>query len=413
MGRRLPGNVWRKDCDVLIIGHGLSAIVTAEKLMEMGVTDIALFAKGEGVSWNATEMDLCLNDNAYGDTAELFAKDIKEAGRYVQRPALVEEMTTYSQEVYDMLVRWGAVFAKDEDGNLVCTQTGNSSKPRTLQIDTRATIEVALEKLKEKGAVVFDNHEAIGVLVANGEVEGITIKDPKGGNHFVYAPRTVAAWGGIGNLMDRGPDHYHLEGAPLGFCRHVGAKVVDMEFLQKNPETGKLDLNGGLLVDLGYRTSLTNLYAVGDACGGILGAGASAGVVHASRAISGYVCAKVVAEEVLHAKECGALMFYLPESTNPVNECPGVYEKYVPLARTIAFMTMRGARNDEELGATIARLNDMLASDEVRSDDVTHATILTMRLMLDAAKLRRESRGVHKRKEFTEEKPEYAKAFVL
>ena len=122
----------KKDFNVIIVGLGLAATAAAQKMTEMGIDGIAMFGAGPGASRNAMALNLCTNDNPSGDTPEIFANDVLEVGRHIQDPQLIAEMTGKSQEVYEMFLRWGAEFIKNEDGSLHRRQTCGSSKPRTI-----------------------------------------------------------------------------------------------------------------------------------------------------------------------------------------------------------------------------------------------------------------------------------------
>ena len=122
----------KKDFNVIIVGLGLAATAAAQNMTEMGIDGIAMFGAGPGASRNAMALNLCTNDNPSGDTPEIFANDVLEVGRHIQDPQLIAEMTGKSQEVYEMFLRWGAEFIKNEDGSLHRRQTCGSSKPRTI-----------------------------------------------------------------------------------------------------------------------------------------------------------------------------------------------------------------------------------------------------------------------------------------
>ena len=44
-------------------------------------------------------------------------------------------------------------------------------------------------------------YECVRVLTEDGNVRGITVKNPEGRIENIYAPVVVAGWGGVGNLF--------------------------------------------------------------------------------------------------------------------------------------------------------------------------------------------------------------------
>lgn len=521
----------KKDYNVIIVGLGLAATAAAARMTEMGITKIAMFGAGKGASCNAMALNLCTDDNPYEDSPEVFANDVLNVGRHIQDTQLVAEMTAHSQEVYELFVRWGADFVKNEDGSLHRRQTCGSSKPRTIHYIAKKSIgaqiiESASQKLADSGVEIFRGYKMVRLLYGEGRIIGVTMKDPDGVNRDYYAPVVMAAWGGVGRMLDGTSDgHDDLEGSPVGMAWKLGAKVVDMEFLEFEPtwflgpgnirgaivtsmladdqpdhgiairnsagerflfnvrpegEAGVpkavlnrenmlqvnkglgspnggvfadftgldhsvyvkygteennlytrmlaqgLDLkttwveigpkphshSGGLVIDRKYRTTLPGLYAAGEAVGGCQGADRAGGMGGGQASLTGFICGESMAEDILEAIRQGTFPEELPENTNPLRECAGIYAKYIPQAQAIANPVMQPMRNGKDLTAAIEKLDQMLSLEEVHSDDVTHATLTSMRLMLNGALLREESRGVHNRVEFPEERPEFAHGII-
>ena len=69
-------------------------------------------------------------------------------------------------------------------------------------------------------------------------------------------------------------------------------------------------------------------------------------------------------------------------------------------------------RNEKDLTAGIEGLNALLAEEEIKKSDTAYNSIVVMKLMLNGALLRKESRGVHNRKEYPDENPEFAHGII-
>lgn len=516
----------KKDYNVIIVGLGMAAITAAERLTELGIQGVAMFGTASGASAHLSAFNLCTNTNKGGDTPIVFAEDVLRGGCRVQNPDFVYEMCARSQDCYELLLRWGADFAKNEDGTPKLRQTCGSSKPRTLHVTTpgmnvgKMMTSTMLPKLEEAGVSIFRGYTVVRLLVAEGRVVGVTTKDPEGKLEDVYAPVVMAAWGGVGRLMEGtfegfgpGTGHPDLNGNALGMAYCSGAKVVDMEFLEYEPvcflgkykgavattqlaegqpdhgiairnnkgerflfnvrpegEAGvpKAVLNrevirqvmagngspeggcyfdfsaciregcndqfkrtfanldaqgvdvkttwipfgpkphshsGGLVVDRHYATTLPGLYAAGEAIGGSQGADRAGGMGGGQAALTGLICGESIACLETFPDE-------LPECTTEFHMDAETFAEYTTRARAIAHPAFPVARNEKDLAEAIAKLDEILAEDGLKKDDNARYAITAMRLMLNGALLRRESRGVHNRSDYPDENPEFAYGII-
>ena len=242
----------KKDCNVIIVGLGLAGSTAAMRLTELGVKDIVMFGTAGGASRHVNAFNLSTRDNNKGDSPTRFAEDVLTVGCHVQDPDKVYEMTGRSQDVYEMLLKWGCEFSKNEDGTLVLRQTCGSSRPRTLCTVVDANhkngniganiLDTVHPKLEEAGVKICKGYTMVKLLTAEGRVVGVRMQDEEGNLKDFHAPVVMAAWGGVGRLIDGnfepmgpGSGHYDLNGAALGAAVAEGAKVVDMEFLEYEP----------------------------------------------------------------------------------------------------------------------------------------------------------------------------------
>ena len=518
----------KKDYNVIVVGLGLAGTTAAMRMSELGVKDIAMFGTAGGASRHVNAFNLSTRDNTCGDSPTRFAEDVLNVGCHVQDPDKVYEMCGRSQDVYQMLLDWGCEFSKQPDGNLVLRQTCGSSRPRTLctVVDEKHKngniganlLDTIHPKLEEKGVRIFRGYTMVSLLTAEGKAVGVKMKDPEGNLKDYYAPIIMAAWGGIGRLIDGhfagmgpGTGHPDLNGAALGAAVAAGAKVVDMEFLEyepmrligvrggvattmlatgqpdhgiairnklgerflykirpegeagvpkavllremvrqveagngapeggcymdfskveregctdqwkrffKNMDEQGVDLNkwipfgwsphshsGGLLVDRNYQTTVPGLYAAGEAAGGFQGGDRAGGMGGGQAAMTGFICGENIAEFAAFPEE-------LPECTAEYHEDDAVCESYLERARAIADPAFPVMRDEKTLSAGIAGLDALLAEEELKKSDTAYNSIRVMRLVLNGALLRKESRGVHNRAEYPDEDPSFAHGIV-
>ncbi len=223
---------------VAIAGSGLAALATAARLHELGVRDIALYANGFGGTPFIAAINFVLPDNPYGDTPELYCTDMLHAGYDIADRETVRRMTSRTADGYELLCRWGVTFARNEDGTLKRRHVSGHTHPRSLCQTTRLIgaeiLEAMLTRLEAAGIEVHRRCPVAGLLTRGGRIEGFTVLQD-GEPHNVYAPATVAAWGGVGGLL--GPTTYpgDVQGNTLGMAKEAGATMIDMEFLEFEP----------------------------------------------------------------------------------------------------------------------------------------------------------------------------------
>lgn len=225
--------------DVLIIGSGLAGLATAARLAELGHKDIAIYSPGAGGTPLIAAINFVLPNNPYGDTVELYASDMLEAGYQVGNPTLVREMTEKTLEGYQLLKRYGVEFSLLEDGSPRIRHVSGHTHPRSLcntQELIGLTIRRALRKgLKEKGVLLVDNVECLDLLYEGNQVRGALFQLAHGQAEPVLAPIVVAGWGGVGNLLGESTYPYDVQGNTLGMAAMADVDLVDLEFLEYEP----------------------------------------------------------------------------------------------------------------------------------------------------------------------------------
>ena len=116
--------------DILIIGSGCAGLYCALNLPKDRKITIITKADAQGNDSFLAQGGMCmLKDEA--DYASFF-EDTMKAGHYENDRESVDIMIRSSQEVVEDLMRFGADFQKDENGDLVFTKEGAHSEKRIL-----------------------------------------------------------------------------------------------------------------------------------------------------------------------------------------------------------------------------------------------------------------------------------------
>lgn len=501
-------------CKVAIAGMGLSALTTAARLVELGVEGISVYADGFGGTPYIAAINFVLPDNPYGDTPEQYCLDMLQAGYQIGNPSLVKEMTERTLDGYELLCRWGADFARNEDGSIKLRHVSGHTYPRSLcqttQLIGQELISVMIPKLEAAGVQFHRNCRVVDLLTRDGAIEGFTVQGPEGLRQ-VYAPVVVAAWGGAGNLLGRSTYPGDIQGNTLGMAWKAGARMIDMEFLEFEPlvildppgaegepsptamlgeggylrnadgerfllqvrpqgeagaskslinreawkqiQSGKgsphggvyLDLrhidravlksypwffdrlmnagcdpneqmleigpvahsfSGGIQIDENYASTVPGFYAVGEACGGIHGACRCAGNAGSQAALSGMLCAEGIVRTARWDR---------PLSQQPISyrRDEKIRAALWPRIQEICAQALGIWRDGPAMEAALCAVKEILENPDVEQDTLTVQNALAVRLILEAALNRKESRGVHNRLDYPDTDPAYQKEFTI
>ncbi len=225
---------------VIILGQGLAGLTTAARLTEQGIDDILVVGSGYGGTPYIAAVNFVLpEENPYGDSAALYAKDMLQAGYGIGNEKLVRDMAENSYAGYEFLRRWGVEFAT-EDGRPKLRHLSGHSIPRSLCQTTgligAQMLSKLLKGLKEKN-VTFTDRRCVRLLSDGKKIYGATLVNNRYFRQIdnVYAPVMVAAWGGAGRLFGRSTYPGDVSGEVIGKAWQAGAAMVDLEFVEYEP----------------------------------------------------------------------------------------------------------------------------------------------------------------------------------
>lgn len=170
-------------------------------------------------------------------------QDTLEAGSHHNNKKAVEFMVKHGPEAIARLVTIGVPFATDETGKLSLTQEGGHTKRRIAFVGdyTGQEIEHALlRKVKEnKNITIWEHTFAVDLLVKNNQCYGVEIIK-NGKISHVFAPNTVLATGGIGQIYKYTTNPEISTGDGVGMGIRAGLKTRDLEFIQFHPTALKV-----------------------------------------------------------------------------------------------------------------------------------------------------------------------------
>ncbi|WP_223702893.1 L-aspartate oxidase [Sutcliffiella deserti] len=223
--------------DVIVVGSGMSALLTANYLSKhMNVMVFTKSGKHEnnsflaqgGVagaiaktdSWNQHYMDTliagCDHNNKY--SVQLLTK---------QGPAMLQE-----------IIDNGMKFDEDPSGNLSLGMEGAHSMRRILHAggdQTGKKIMKWLHSQLKESVTILEHETVVNLLVDSERCYGVKTLNTLGQRRTYRATHVVFATGGAGGLYSYTSNNNSVTGMALALAYRVGATLTDLEFMQFHP----------------------------------------------------------------------------------------------------------------------------------------------------------------------------------
>lgn len=241
--------------DILIIGSGCAGLYCALNLPKDRKIMIITKADAQGNDSFLAQGGMCmLKDEA--DYASFF-EDTMKAGHYENDRESVDIMIRSSQEVVEDLMRFGADFQKDENGNLVFTKEGAHSEKRILfheDVTGREITSTLLAEVRRQPHITLLEYTTMIDLIEEENVcYGAILLMPDGQIKKTQADYTVMATGGIGGLYKHSTNFRHLTGDALAVAIRHGLELKDISYVQIHPTTLYSDEERSFLISESVR----------------------------------------------------------------------------------------------------------------------------------------------------------------
>lgn len=246
----------QESTDIVIIGAGGAGMSAAIEAHNQGSKVILLekmaFAGGNtaraeaGLNAAGTEVQKAKNIE---DSAELFYADTMKGGRDLNNPELVKTLTEHAKD--------SVAFLKENGADLSdLTRTGGSSVDRTHRpaggVAAGNFIATALVKKVKELKLDLRVNTTVTALLHNdqGAVTGVAVKNTKDGKEYtITAKKVILTTGGFGanfdmiKQYDPKLENFKTTNSPgttgdgHKMATALGAKLVDMEYIQIHPST--------------------------------------------------------------------------------------------------------------------------------------------------------------------------------
>jgi len=183
-----------------------------------------------------------------GDSPASHVDDTLEAGAHHNELAMVQWLCTQAPAAIDWLRELGMPFDSDAGGRLQLGREGGHGAARIVHAGGDASGAALVRMLRRR--VQMAPHiqwrggvEVEALLLRDGGVCGVRVRDTWGHQHEMEAAAVVLATGGVGALFARTSNPQGADGSGLALALAAGAPSRDLEFMQFHPTA--LDIAGG------------------------------------------------------------------------------------------------------------------------------------------------------------------------
>ena len=240
--------------DLIVLGTGIAGLTAALAAADEGRSVAVITKEPLLEECNTQYAQGGIVAHGEGDSPALLARDITVAGDGINSREAVELLSAEGPALVDELLvrRWGVPFNRDPAGNPALTREGAHSVRRIyFSMDTtgRAIETSLLAAIRGNPRIsTFPSHAAIDLITnthnssdpqeryRRTRVIGAYLWDPAAARvKAFYAPATVLATGGVGNLFLHTSNPACATGDGLAMANRIGAEILNAEYIQFHP----------------------------------------------------------------------------------------------------------------------------------------------------------------------------------
>jgi succinate dehydrogenase / fumarate reductase flavoprotein subunit len=231
-----------REHDVLIIGAGGAGLrASLEALAQgasVGVVCKSLLGKAHTVMAEGGIAAAMANVDA-ADNWKTHFRDTMRGGKLLNNWRMAK---LHAQEAPDRvreLERWGALFDRTEDGNILQRAFGGHTFKRLCHVGDRTGLEM-IRTLQDRGVQqgidVYMECTVTRILTDGGRVAGALAYWRETGRFIVFKAKSIViATGGIGKAWRITSNSWEYTGDGMALAYEAGAELMDMEFVQFHP----------------------------------------------------------------------------------------------------------------------------------------------------------------------------------
>ncbi len=225
--------------DVVVVGAGLAGLAAARETTAAGkktavITKLHPLRSHSGAAQGGINAAI-----GEGDSVELHAFDTIKGSDYLADQDCVELMCSKAPETIRWAEHMGAVFSRDEKGDIAIRPFGGQSKPRACYAKDRTgltLLQTIYEQAHRVGIEVFDEWYMADLIYKDGKVSGVAAFNIRNSEMAIFrAKATMFATGGYGRAFKINSNAHANTGDALSVVARHGLPLEDMEFVQFHP----------------------------------------------------------------------------------------------------------------------------------------------------------------------------------
>jgi succinate dehydrogenase / fumarate reductase flavoprotein subunit len=240
--------------DVIVIGAGLAGMRAAVELADAGL-DVAIVTKVHPVRSHSVAAQGGINAAlSKEDSWKDHMYDTAKGSDFLGDQDAIEVLCKEAPENIRELERMGAIFNRDDKGNIAQRPFGGAGYARTCYLADRTghgMLHVIFEQIIARGVYRYNEWHVVEIIVEDGVARGvIAIELLTGKLHRLHAKAVLLATGGYGRVFSASTNALSSTGDGMSLAMRAGAPLMDMEFVQFHPTTLK---RTGILMTEGAR----------------------------------------------------------------------------------------------------------------------------------------------------------------
>ncbi len=225
--------------DVVIVGAGLAGLAAARETTVAGkktavITKLHPLRSHSGAAQGGINAALGAEDST-----DLHAFDTIKGSDYLADQDCVQLMCEKAPETIRWAEHMGAVFSRDDNGDIAIRPFGGQSKPRACYAKDRTgltLLQTMYEQAFRSGIEVFDEWYCSDLIYKDGKVSGVVAFNIRDGKMAIFNSKaTMFATGGYGRAYKINSNAHANTGDALSIVARHGLPLEDMEFVQFHP----------------------------------------------------------------------------------------------------------------------------------------------------------------------------------
>jgi len=225
--------------DAIVVGAGLAGLAAARELKNQGrkvavLTKLHPLRSHSGAAQGG--INAALSDK---DSIELHMFDTIKGSDYLADQDAVKLMCEKAPETIRWAENMGAVFSRDEKGNIAQRPFGGQSHPRACFAKDRTgltLLQTLYEQAHKNGVEFLDEWYVSDIIYNDGIVNGVVAYDIKNTEIAIFSAKAVMfATGGYARSFKINSNAHANTGDGLSIVARCGLPLKDMEFVQFHP----------------------------------------------------------------------------------------------------------------------------------------------------------------------------------